>query len=59
MRKAYKDSKLCNLLMALQIHRQRPELPVVAWSQGLYSTDDRGFSGTVAKPIPWGKPCLD
>ena len=33
--KAYKDSKLCNLLMALQIHRQRPELPVVAWSPGL------------------------
>jgi len=33
--KAYKDSKLCNLLMALQIHRQYPGLPVVAWSPGL------------------------
>ena len=33
--KAYKDSKLCNLLMALQIHRQRPDIPVVAWSPGL------------------------
>ena len=33
--KAYKDSKLCNLLMALQIHRQRPEVPVVTWSPGL------------------------
>jgi protochlorophyllide reductase len=33
--KAYKDSKLCNLLMALQIHQQRSEVPVVAWSPGL------------------------
>ena len=33
--KAYKDSKLCNLLMALEISRQRPDLPVVAWSPGL------------------------
>ncbi|WP_392346659.1 SDR family NAD(P)-dependent oxidoreductase [Parasynechococcus sp.] len=33
--KAYKDSKLCNLLMALQIHRQRPGVPIVAWSPGL------------------------
>ena len=33
--KAYKDSKLCNLLMAQQIHRQRPGVPVVAWSPGL------------------------
>ena len=33
--KAYKDSKLCNLLMAQEIHRQRPGLPVVAWSPGL------------------------
>ena len=33
--KAYKDSKLCNLLMALQIHQQRPDIPVVAWSPGL------------------------
>ncbi|MCB4427812.1 SDR family NAD(P)-dependent oxidoreductase [Synechococcus sp. MU1643] len=33
--KAYKDSKLCNLLMALQIHQQHEDLPVVAWSPGL------------------------
>ena len=33
--KAYKDSKLCNLLMAQQIHKQRPNSPVVAWSPGL------------------------
>ena len=33
--KAYKDSKLCNLLMAQHIHRQRPDVPVVAWSPGL------------------------
>ena len=33
--KAYKDSKLCNLLMALQIHQQRQDLPVVTWSPGL------------------------
>ena len=33
--KAYKDSKLCNLLMALQIHRKHPGMPVVAWSPGL------------------------
>ena len=33
--KAYKDSKLCNLLMAQQIYRQRPDVPVVAWSPGL------------------------
>ena len=33
--KAYKDSKLCNLLMALEISRLRPDLPVVAWSPGL------------------------
>ena len=33
--KAYKDSKLCNLLAAQQFHRQRPGVPVVAWSPGL------------------------
>ena len=33
--KAYKDSKLCNLLMAQQVQRQRPGVPVVAWSPGL------------------------
>ena len=37
--KAYKDSKLCNLLMARQLERQLREqgkaLPVLAWSPGL------------------------
>jgi protochlorophyllide reductase len=37
--KAYKDSKLCNLLMARQLERQLreqgKELPVLAWSPGL------------------------
>ena len=33
--KAYKDSKLCNLLMALELHRQQPDLAVVVWSPGL------------------------
>ena len=58
--KAYKDSKLCNLLMALQIHRQRPEMPVVAWSPGLViPRTSGGFSETVVRPIHWGKHCLD
>ena len=37
--KAYKDSKLCNLLMARELERrlsrQGLELPVLAWSPGL------------------------
>ena len=33
--KAYKDSKLCNLLMGLQASRLHPELPVISWSPGL------------------------
>ena len=33
--KAYKDSKLCNLLMALHTARLHPELPVISWSPGL------------------------
>ena len=37
--KAYKDSKLCNLLMARQLERQLRQqgqsLPVIAWSPGL------------------------
>ena len=33
--KAYKDSKLCNLLMALELARNNPSLPVIAWSPGL------------------------
>ena len=33
--KAYKDSKLCNLLMALHTARLHAELPVISWSPGL------------------------
>ncbi len=33
--KAYKDSKLCNLLMGLELARNNPSLPVIAWSPGL------------------------
>ena len=33
--KAYKDSKLCNLLMGQELARNQPRLPVIAWSPGL------------------------
>ena len=33
--KAYKDSKLCNMLMGLHTANQHPELPVISWSPGL------------------------
>jgi protochlorophyllide reductase len=33
--KAYKDSKLCNLLMARAVAHQHRQLPVLAWSPGL------------------------
>ncbi|QVL51748.1 MAG: SDR family NAD(P)-dependent oxidoreductase [Cyanobium sp. M30B3] len=33
--KAYKDSKLCNLLMARALANQHRQLPVLAWSPGL------------------------
>lgn len=37
--KAYKDSKLCNVLMAMELERRRRQqqrpLPVIAWSPGL------------------------
>jgi protochlorophyllide reductase len=44
--KAYKDSKLCNLLMARQVERQLRQqgqtLPVLAWSPGLVIPRDSG-----------------
>ena len=52
--KAYKDSKLCNLLMAKEIHRQSPAVPVVAWSPGLVipRTSDGFFrSSRQANPL--------
>ena len=33
--KAYKDSKLCNLLMGFELSRRKENHPVVAWSPGL------------------------
>ena len=52
--KAYKDSKLCNLLMAQEIHRQSPGVPVMAWSPGLVipRTSDGFFrSSRQANPL--------
>ena len=54
--KAYKDSKLCNLLMALQIHRQRQDLPVVAWSPGLViPRTSEGFFRSSRQANPLGQ----
>ena len=40
--KAYKDSKLCNLLMGLEASRRHPDLPVICWSPGLVIPRDAG-----------------
>ena len=41
--KAYKDSKLCNVLMARELNRQlESALPVIAWSPGLVITRNSG-----------------
>ncbi|KZR91221.1 SDR family NAD(P)-dependent oxidoreductase [Synechococcus sp. MIT S9508] len=41
--KAYKDSKLCNVLMARELNRQlEGALPVIAWSPGLVITRNSG-----------------
>ena len=41
--KAYKDSKLCNVLMARELDRQlAATLPVIAWSPGLVITRNSG-----------------
>ena len=41
--KAYKDSKLCNVLMARQLDRQLAgAMPVIAWSPGLVITRNSG-----------------
>ena len=57
--KAYKDSKLCNLLMALQIHQQRPDIPVVAWSPGLViPRTSEGFFRNSRQANPLGQACL-
>ena len=41
--KAYKDSKLCNVLMARELDRQlAASMPVIAWSPGLVITRNSG-----------------
>ncbi|WP_114993163.1 SDR family NAD(P)-dependent oxidoreductase [Synechococcus sp. UW179A] len=41
--KAYKDSKLCNVLMARELNRQLDAaMPVIAWSPGLVITRNSG-----------------
>ena len=41
--KAYKDSKLCNVLMARELNRQMESaIPVIAWSPGLVITRNSG-----------------
>jgi protochlorophyllide reductase len=54
--KAYKDSKLCNLLMGLELSRQQPQLPVICWSPGLVipRTKD-GFFRESRKANPFGQ----
>ena len=52
--KAYKDSKLCNLLMGLELSRRQPDKPVVCWSPGLViPRKDGGFfrDSRTANPI--------
>ena len=52
--KAYKDSKLCNLLMGLELSRRQPEKPVICWSPGLViPRNDGGFfrDSRTANPI--------
>lgn len=54
--KAYKDSKLCNLLMGLELSHQQPQLPVICWSPGLVipRTND-GFFRESRKANPFGQ----
>ena len=57
--KAYKDSKLCNVLMAREIARQSKqagrEIPVFAWSPGLVIPRcSKGFFRTIRKQNPLG-----
>tara|TARA_B100002052_G_scaffold294303_1_gene318867 strand:- start:825 stop:1820 length:996 start_codon:yes stop_codon:yes gene_type:complete len=57
--KAYKDSKLCNLLMAKELHRQlqasNQSIPVVSWSPGLViPRNSQGFFRTSRRQNPIG-----
>ena len=58
--KAYKDSKLCNLLMARelerQLHDQDQSLPVLAWSPGLViPRSTGGFFRDSRRQNPFGQ----
>ena len=57
--KAYKDSKLCNILMAReianQLKREGKEIPVISWSPGLViPKGSEGFFKTSRKQNPIG-----
>ncbi len=58
--KAYKDSKLCNLLLARELERRLrlrgTPMPVLAWSPGLVIPRSRGgFFRTSRLHNPWGQ----
>jgi len=58
--KAYKDSKLCNLLFARELARRLclrgTPMPVLAWSPGLViPRDDGGFFRYSRRHNPWGQ----
>ena len=54
--KAYKDSKLCNLLMGLELSHRQPQLPVLCWSPGLVIPRSKdGFFRESWKANPWGQ----
>lgn len=54
--KAYKDSKLCNLLMGLELSHQQPQLSVLCWSPGLViPRTNAGFFRESRKANPWGQ----
>jgi len=58
--KAYKDSKLCNLLMAQALERRLREqgrsMPVLTWSPGLViPRSDGGFFRYSRRHNPWGQ----
>ena len=57
--KAYKDSKLCNLLMGRHLAERHPQLPVICWSPGLVIPRGRdGFFRNSREATPWARRCL-
>ena len=54
--KAYKDSKLCNLLMGRHLAERHPQLPVICWSPGLVIPRGRdGFFRNSREANPLGQ----